>query len=41
VLKRLRFKVNTGKALVKFFLKFPGDFTRSIPYYVRALRGGV
>lgn len=38
VLSRLKLKVITGKALVKFFLKFPFEFTKSIPYYLRALR---
>ncbi len=41
VLKRLRFKVITGKALVKFLLKFPVEFTRSIQYYISALRDWV
>ena len=41
LLKRLRFKVYTGKALIKFFLKFPVEFTRSVPYYLRALRDEV
>lgn len=38
LLKRLRFKIITAKALTKFFLEFPGEFTRSIPYYLRALK---
>ena len=41
LLRRLRFKVYTGKALIKFFLKFPVEFSRSIPHYLSALRDDV
>jgi glycosyltransferase involved in cell wall biosynthesis len=41
LLKRLQFKVITGKMLTKFFLKFPVEFTKSIPYYLRALRDAI
>ncbi|HJQ67356.1 MAG TPA: glycosyltransferase family 2 protein [Blastocatellia bacterium] len=41
LLKRLRFKLITAKSLTKFFMKFPSEFARSIPYYLRALRDAV
>ncbi|HEX5732538.1 MAG TPA: glycosyltransferase family 2 protein [Blastocatellia bacterium] len=37
LLNRLKLKLITGKSLVKFFLKFPMEFARAIPYYLRAL----
>jgi glycosyltransferase involved in cell wall biosynthesis len=38
LLDRLKFKVITAKALTKFFLMFPREFAKAIPYYLRALR---
>jgi glycosyltransferase involved in cell wall biosynthesis len=36
--QRLKFEFVSFKALAKFMLKFPGDFLRTIPYYVSAIR---
>ena len=38
ILRRIRFELITAKALTKFFLKFPLEFTRAIPHYLCALR---